>query len=518
MSLVVALLLMAVPPAVPGTVVVMPPEGPEPAAETAWLREVVADLLPRDLVLLRVPVVERDDRLRAQEALAIPRGAVTRATAIRIAEALNASRLVVGSHESHGQTLTLALRVLDVERGTLSAPFRASGPFESVADLVHGLAWDIALSGPARPTKTREEFLKTRVGSVPFAALQSYGRGLGTGDTGPRIKLLKRTLALAPGFDEARLALGRLHLAAREHAAAYETLSKVPAASPFSRSAQFLQCAVLLELGRYREAAALCAALATQEPSPAVLNNHALALLRLGPAAPGGVKASDVLRKAVELAPGSRDLVFNLGWALLTEGEAEAAAFWLRGVTRDQASDVHARLVLCWALRQAGRNEEADEEWKGLLAAAPAYESYASPDLLRRFERMVASERLLILDDEGRTDAELAAVHLGRAEKLEAEGDRDAALRELTQAVLLDPHSARAHQLLARSYLAAGDREKALGELRVSLWCRNDPAVRLELASLLKELGRSAEVRVEVERILKEEPDNTAARNLVEKP
>jgi hypothetical protein len=92
---------------------------------------------------------------------------------------------------------------------------------------------------------------------------------------------LKRALSLVPSYDEARVALGQLQVDTREYAAANETLSRVAGTSPLSRGGRFLQGMALLELGRYREAAGLYAELSAQDPTPAVLNNHALALLRM---------------------------------------------------------------------------------------------------------------------------------------------------------------------------------------------------------------------------------------------
>jgi tetratricopeptide (TPR) repeat protein len=509
------LLLLAAEAARPGPVLVFPSE--PSSADLAWVGEIVAERLPRDLALLGVPVVDRADRLRAQEALGIPRGAASRATALRVAEVLGATRIVVGRHAADGKALTLALQILDVERGTLSAPLRASGPGETLPELVHALAWDVALAGPVRPSRTRQE-LAARQEAVPPAALEAHGRGLAAPDAASRQQWIRRALALAPGYDAARLALGRLLLEARDHSGAVDTLSRVAVASPLNRRARFLQGLALVELGRYREAAALYAGLAGEDPTAAVLNNHAIALLRSGTQpGGGGVRPSDELRRAAELAPQDEEIPVNLGFALLAEGDAEAAAFWLRGVARERPSDGQVRLLLSWALRRAGKAAEADEEWTSLLAVAPSFEALAIPDLGRRFERLLLSERPLVLDEDARSDAELAAVHLGRAAKLQDEGDREAAVKELMRAVYLDPYGARGHLLLSRAYRAGGEADKALAELRTSLWCKDDPGVRLELASYLAELGKSAESRSEARRVLKLEPGNVAAKALAER-
>lgn len=378
-------LFLAAPPA---ALLVLPPELPAEAGEWAWAPEALADLLPNALLALGVPVVEHADRLLALETLQIPKVALTRATTIRIAEAMGASRVVVGRLEPRPEGLFVSVRILDAERGTLSAPLVANGPAEGLLGLADGLAWDLALSSQSPPAGSRREFLARRA-APPLEALRSYGRGLTVPDTAGRVRALRRALALAPRLDDARLALGRLQMQARDHRAACETLAGVRE-GPLVRPARFLLGQCFLETGRYRDAASVYAGLATSRVSAAVLNNHALAILR---GSGGELRASEVLLKALELGPGDPDVAFNLGWALLNEGDAAGAAYWTQGVLEKNPADTHARVVLAWALRRAGRAAEADEVWRAVLAAAPSYEGLAAPDTGRRFERILPSER-----------------------------------------------------------------------------------------------------------------------------
>ena len=227
---------------------------------------------------------------------------------------------------------------------------------------------------------------------MPFEALRSYAQGLTAPDVASRARHLKRALSLLPSYDEARVALGRLQFEARDYASAQETLSKVGADSPLLRAARFQQGVALLELGRYREASGLYAALAAQDPTPAVLNNQAIGLMRSGA---GEMKASQVLRKAIELDPSSTDAPFNLGWALLAEGDPEArGVLAARGGLRDPL-DNHARLVLAWTLRQAGHDSEARRSGTRPVRGRSSYETLQSPDFSRRFERVRVAERVL---------------------------------------------------------------------------------------------------------------------------
>jgi Flp pilus assembly protein TadD len=469
-------------------IVVMPLDGPDGAR---WIGGVVAELMPRALQRLGVPAVTRSDRLRAQELLGVPALSTTRATSIRVAESLGASRLVVGSWESRERDITLSVRLLDVSRASLSAPLLAAGPVESLGTLVHSLAWDVALAGPNPPSGTREGLIGAAQ-DVPFEALRALGEAAVAREPAARAAALRRALALHPAFEEADLALARHLVEGNEFQEARRVLGGTLPASPFARDVRFLEGVALLGLGRYREAAELYSGLVAAEPTAAARNNLAVALLRLGSTNP---PASAVLREAVEAEPASTELPFNLGWALLAEGDAEAAGFWLRGVVGRDPQDAHARLVLSWALRRAGRADEAEVEWQRARAGRESIASLREPALSRRFERILGSERALVVDPEGRSDAELAATHASRGERLLAGGEVTGAVSELTRAALLDPYAARPHVLLARIYRARGDLDKAVSELRMALWCRDDPLVRRELGELLRSTGPGEEAR-----------------------
>jgi tetratricopeptide (TPR) repeat protein len=430
-----------------------------------------------------------------------------------VAEALGAEKLVTGSYTLEGEKLTLSLRVLDAARGTIGAPLTAAGPLETLAGLVDAVAWDVAASVEPPPAVTREAFAASRPW-LRFDAVRAYGQGLTARNVVNKVRLMRRALALEPAFEEARLALGRLQIEAGEFSAGHHTLAGIAEASPHARAARFLQGLAQLEIGRYREAAALYARLAEQEPTPAVLNNQALALLRAGVREP---RPSSLLRRATEMEPAALDLLFNLSWALLTEGDPGAAGFFLRDVLEREPLDGHARVVLVWALRKAGQTKEADDAWKGVVTLAPGYEGLARVDLGRRFERIQPAERLLVLSRGKRTPAEVAAGLIGKAERLAATGDHAAAVRELERAAYLDPHADRIHLLLARAYRASGQGERAINRYMMTLWAQDDPSIRAEMAAVLKELGRHQEARVEAEKALRQDPQNEVARMVLQR-
>jgi tetratricopeptide (TPR) repeat protein len=349
---------------------------------------------------------------------------------------------------------------------------------------------------------------------VKFDAVRAYGQGLAMRQVAHKARLMRRALLLEPGFEEARLELGRLQIEAGELSAGHDTLAEIPAASRNARAARFLQGLAQLEIGRYADAAAVYGRLAEEAPTPAVLNNQALALLRGGLREP---RPSALLRRAVEMEPASVDLLFNLAWALLSEGDPGAAEFFLREFLQKEPLDGHGRVVLAWALRKAGRAKEADEAWKGVVTLSPGYEGLARPDLARRFERILPAERMLVLARGTRTPAEVAAGLIGKAERLGAAGDTAAAVRELERAAYLDPRAERIHLLLARAYRAHGLGERAVNEYMMTLWAQDEPSVRAELAGVLKEMGRHQEARAEAEKALRQDPHNDAARKVLQR-
>jgi tetratricopeptide (TPR) repeat protein len=494
-----------------------PVEPPPPPAigtpeDTSWVGEAVGDLLPRALVRAGLGAAGRDDRLRAQSALEIPHVPLTRATSIRVAEALGAERLVTGTYTLEGEKLTLTLRVLDTTRGTLGPPLTASGPLETLTDLLDALAWDIAASlGP--PPASRETFAASRPW-LRHDAVRAYGQGLTARNVVNKARLMRRALALEPEFEEARLELGRMQIEAGEFSAGHDTLARIPDQSRHARAARFLQGLAQLEIGRYRDAAAIYARLAEQQATPAVLNNQALALLRAGIREP---RPSSLLRQATDLEPAALDLLFNLAWALLTENDPGAAEFFLRDVLDREPLDGHARVVLAWALRRAGKTREADEAWKGVVTLSPGYEGLSRVDLARRFERISPAERLLVLSRGKRTPAEVAAGLIGKAERLAATGDHAAASRELERAAYLDPAADRIHLLLARAYRASGQGERAINRYMMTLWAQDDPSIRAEMAAVLKQLGRHQEARAEAEKALRQDPQNEVARMVLQR-
>ena len=328
---------------------------------------------------------------------------------------------------------------------------------------------------------------------VPFEALRALGEGLAGRDTASRVAGVRRALALAPAYDEAALALSRLLVDAGSFDEARQAAARVPRGSPFARDARFLDGVALLGLGRDREADVLFAELVSQQASAAALGNRAMARLRQGPGASG---ASTLLRQAVEAEPASVDLPFDLGWALLVEGEAEAAAFWLKGAVRRDPGDAQGRLLLSWAL--------SSERPRGGGGRAVARRRRARPG-----PRADAQARPVA--PPGARAAVRAGSPPGPGARRRTPRPRAPTRRRASRSS--PPATARGRSRSSRARLSStptprartsssggrtgrrGENEKALAELRMALWCRDDPALRREIADLLRSMGRAEEAR-----------------------
>jgi Flp pilus assembly protein TadD len=128
--------------------------------------------------------------------------------------------------------------------------------------------------------------------------------------------------------------------------------------------------------------------------------------------------------------------------------------------------------------------------WRGVLVRSPSYAALESPDLARRFERIRDSEGPPVHDAVDPDEVDTAAAHVARAEGLLAEDRLDEALSELGRAAYLEPADPRVHLLMARAHRARGENDKALASFRMSLWSRDDPAVRIEMEALASAMNR----------------------------
>ena len=421
-----------------GAVVVVP-AGRAREGAAGWIGAVVAEPLPRALQRAGVPAVPDADRRRAQEALGRPSPRSPRARPASGSPRRSAPR---ASWSGPGSCAA-------VELHPLAAPARRRARLPERAARGHGAArgprpghprarLGRGARGPAAPAaRATSSSGRPR---VPFEALRALGEGLAARDAAARVAGARRALAAPPGLRGGALVLARLLVdASAFDEARARARPRARPGSPFARDARFLD-------GR-------------RAPRPRPLPRGGRPLRRArgaggrarpcsptarwpGCAGAAASGASTLLRQALERSRRRVDLPFDLGWALLVEGDARAAAFWLRGAVRRDPGDAQGRLLLSWALAAGGRAEEAEEQWRAAAALVPALGPMRTADLSRRLERVlrVRAGARSSTRSGARTPRPRAPTRRGEA--LLAAGDRAGAVSELARAALLDPYAA----------------------------------------------------------------------------
>ncbi|HET6962940.1 MAG TPA: tetratricopeptide repeat protein, partial [Terriglobia bacterium] len=228
--------------------------------------------------------------------------------------------------------------------------------------------------------------------------------------------------------------------------------------------------------------------------------------------------------------PSEGDYDFNLAYHQWKTGDFSGALKHLTVLTERNDSDAEVQYLLSKCYRTIGRVEESAAALALARELNPKIEGWENkrqmPDLFRIQSGFDASSfrqlqlhlqqtqetknRARALKDRSRDEFEplqgmLAAKRFDEAEKW------------LAQVIQREPSSARAHLLMAQVLEARGEKERAITELRASLWLKEDTAVRLRLSQLYLALLRAQEAEMQARRILELEPGNQAAKDILAK-
>jgi tetratricopeptide (TPR) repeat protein len=448
-----------------------------------WLSEGSAVLLTDNLGSLGVPVIRREDRLRAFDRLRVPPiAAVSHATVIRLGQVVGAVQVVIGSFQLDGDDIVVRARTIRLDTGRISTAFMERGPLNDLLNIYERLARRIG------PPNVPDAALVRTYPTLP--AFEQYIKGLLAEAPAAQIAFLRQALKLYPAFQRARVALWEVHTSLGEHKEALAIAKDVPASSPLSRRARFLAGVSMINLGQHQAAFDAFTALNRDRPDPALLNNLGIVQLRrraAGAKAPlAGGSAVSYFGEALKLDDTDPDVFFNLGYAYWMERDTSGAIHWLREAVRRNPADDEAHYLLGVALQTAGSAAEAARE-KELATQLGANAAQADlerlkldidvPDSLRVDAALVAAEQ--------RDQRDIAAFHLDQGRHLFEEARDEEAIAELRRTVFLAPYDSEAHLLLARIYLRRGRTQEAIDALTIAVW--SDPA-NTEASELLASL------------------------------
>jgi tetratricopeptide (TPR) repeat protein len=484
-----------------------------------WLREASAVILTDDLVSFGVSAMSRDERVRAFESLRVPAVAdLSHATVIRVGQIVGAARVVIGSCDVTGDTLTVRARSILLESGQLSSEIAETGPladlFAIYGRVARRLATDV-LPGTAA----------VETSHPPIAAFEQYIKGLLAEAPAMKLSFLREALRLAPSLHRARIAIWGVHTELGEHQTALTTVRQVPATHSLAREASFLASVSLVHLDRYQEAFDTLTDLNRVVLEASLFNNLGIVQLRRPPGATGR-RAVAYFSDAAALDGGDSDLLFNLGYAYWLDRDLPNAIHALREAVRRRPTDDAAHYVLGVALQMSGNGGEGARERELARRLSSEYAEWEAtqpaPNTVPKGLERVRTELTVrggrveseIVAAGQRDQQELAAFHVDAGRRAFLAERDDEAIAAFRRAVYLAPYDAEAHLLLGRVYVRGGRLIEAVDEFTISVWSRDTIAARLALAGAYIQTQNVNAARSELQVVLGREPANAEARRL----
>ncbi|MDE3148626.1 MAG: tetratricopeptide repeat protein [Acidobacteriota bacterium] len=465
-----------------------------------WIREAAAEILSSRFASAGFAPMRRDDRLYALDHLGLPQGfQPSRATALKLAQTLDADSIVVGSYRMDGGDLVAEARLVDVPHLRMSPAVTAVAKLSDMMTVFDSLAWK--LTRQLDPTLNISEQTFIAAGAnMRLDAFEQYIRGITEPDQAERLRHLQQAVKLSPDFSSAWMALGLTCYDDQQYQQAADALAKVGHNDSDMLEAGFYHGLSLLFSGDYPKAEQAFAGVARILPLAEVVNNQGVAVSRQGH------DGSALFRQAVTADPNNADYRFNLAVSLKHRGDNAEAFTQLAQCLRLRPNDTEAQtLQAAWkqpaAAPSAGSGEDAAADpleriARGFDAAAfrQAAQVVAEMDETRlaalppreRALKLSAQaqgylDRGLLLEAERlyqsaiAADGKVAEAHAGLAEVRQRSGDATDARKEARAALDIDP-SAQAYLVLGRLDLAAGDLSAAGTEAGQAL--KLDPTSR----------------------------------------
>jgi putative PEP-CTERM system TPR-repeat lipoprotein len=321
---------------------------------------------------------------------------------------------------------------------------------------------------------------------------------------------LQEALAAAKDYLPARRLLGAINVVENQYELAEANLRPVVKASPDDAFARRLLATVLLARRQPNEALSLLdtSAVADGEAREMMLAMAGQASLQTGDVA----RASDYFREGAKQYPDNPAFELGLALTLLAEGRVDEAEKIIRDVKGEQADAARAAFDVI-LLTQKGQVDQA------VTAARAAVEKF--PDvawsnnllgsvLIASGDFKGAREALVKATQKDPNDAASLA-NLARVEQLL--NNPDAAAATWRRILAADPTNADAAGSLARLEVERGNLPEALKVLEP--FRGKYSRAQLLVAAILLDRGAAGEARKIGQEVLKAEPDNPEALNLV---
>ena len=150
----------------------------------------------------------------------------SRASALKLAQTLDADAIVVGSYRSDGTGIVAEAQVVDVPHLRMSEAVTARGEMRDMIAVFDSLAWKLTRVMDPSFSVAQETFLAAGAG-LRLDAFEQYIRGISEPDQQERLRHLKQAVELSPNYGPAWMALGREDFNGQQYEQAAAAFAKV---------------------------------------------------------------------------------------------------------------------------------------------------------------------------------------------------------------------------------------------------------------------------------------------------
>ena len=484
-----------------------------------WISEAAPEILNLRLGSAGFMPISRDDRLYALDHLGLPSTfQPSRASAIRLAQNLDADYVIVGSFSTSGSRFQVKAQVLKVDALHLSAPLQEEADITHLIDVFNSLAWGLAKQIDPQFAVSRSTFVAAGAG-LRVDAFENYIRGLVEPDPAEEIRHLKESVRLDPSFSPALMALGKAYFANQQFDLAATTLGRLPRNDANALEADFDRGLAFFYLGTYVKAEDAFAFVNKQLPLPEVVNNQGVAAARRG------LDATSFFQQAVSADPNDPDYQFNLALALARKKDVAGAQRAIAQTLKLRPQDTEAQAfqeTLRTEPHPATATAGATANNRVNAAFDPTTEAENVP--LERIKRTFneASFRQAALAIEQMNEQRLstlppqkhAEAHTQAGMRFFNQGLILEAEREFQAAIEVESNDPEAHAGLALVRESEGDTKEARLQADESLKAAPNETAYLVLGRLDLLANQKFEAATDVSNALKLEPQNSIARGL----
>lgn len=483
-----------------------------------WIGEAFPEIFNRRLASAGFLPIGRTDRLYALDHLGLPEHfRPSRASAIRLAQALDADYVVTGFYTTTGTTLNATAQVLDVTGLKLGAPLNNQADMTRLLETLNTLAWQVTRQLDPTYAVAEQTFIAAD-SDLRLDAFENYVRGLTEDSSDERIRHLREAVRFSPHFYPAWLALGKVYFANQDFDQAASTLGHLKKDDPNALEADFYRGLSFFYTGKYMEAEDAFAFDTTRLPLPEVVNNQGVAAARRGK------DAVTLFQQAITADPNDEDYHFNLAVSLHRRGDIAGALRELDQAVKLRPQDTEAANFAATLQKAQQDPAAAATKVNTSLSTQANAQGTTTSGPLERIKRTYneASFRQAAFEMEQVQTMRLSALSpVERADELAKEGDQLfnrglilEAEREYQAALAADPSSAVAHAGLAQVRERSSDLDAARQEAQKSLQLKQNVTAHLVLARIDLEANQLGAAAGEVSQALQIEPSNANAHVL----